>query len=201
MPSPILALAAVLSRPALAVSVTLFGYQVEVTPAAAAEPAAPRTSQNSLPPVLDAAEEMEAALDGLAEDTPAQAPRAWDRPALGPAPQTVRPSPVDTSMVFIDEDVEIRPGGYTAVEVEDAMDDLGPALRACVPDRRVVTGRIPLRLTVSADGRVTALEMEPPASLPGEVGSCLDRTLRESTFPPHQQADGFTFDYLLGIGL
>ena len=57
------------------------------------------------------------------------------------------------------------------------------------------TGVVPVALTVACDGRVTAARILNLGPMSEEFGGCVSTVLSYASFPAHDIADGFTFEY------
>lgn len=147
--------------------------------------------------------------------TPAEAlqDETWRRASrIHPPQETPGDSGTATALAWADDDeVEIRNAGLSAAEITRTMEDLGPELRACVPDRDPVAGEMDLQMDVAPGGSVQAVSVvgtRGPEVTGGSTGArapdaatagCVERVLAEATFPVHEQPGGFTFGYVLRL--
>ena len=111
-----------------------------------------------------------------------------------PAPQNCLAGPdIDASG---DDPEMAASAGLSYGQTKAALDGFLGNLTRCVPPGGV-DGTLDLRLTVGCDGRVRSVEAADSGGLPADLVGCVRETLQYVPFPPHDIADGFTFEYPL----
>jgi hypothetical protein len=85
--------------------------------------------------------------------------------------------------------------GLTIDQISQSMDDFIPELMRCVPKGAALNGVAELQLSVSCDGRVSAVSVNATQHLSPGLVECVSSTIRYASFPAHDTPAGVDFLY------
>jgi hypothetical protein len=85
--------------------------------------------------------------------------------------------------------------GLTIDQISQSMDDFIPELMRCVPKGAALNGVAELQLSVSCDGRVSAVSVNAAQNLSPGLVECVSSTIRYASFPAHDTPAGVDFLY------
>lgn len=85
--------------------------------------------------------------------------------------------------------------GLSEEQIARGMEEWLPEAQACVPAGRSILGRMELEISVQCDGSVEKVRILDRGSIPPTMSECLRRSAEKISFPSHDMAEGFTFQY------
>lgn len=87
--------------------------------------------------------------------------------------------------------------GLSMGQLRKSMNRILPDTLTCANGERLPTGTVLTEITVACSGRVNQIQVIESGPYSPEFTSCVQETLRYTSFPAHDMPDGYQFEYPL----